>query len=326
MKEQVKKFLLAFLKTKSFHLVLGTIISLYPMYKAYCIYKDYNTLITKNRQLAGFLSKKEQALLEQKTEFSISNGELQASNKKLEANAAVFRSQYGVLEKEYASFVKDNRLKLIQYEKRIYSLNQKIKTTKLSLPEVKIVTKEGSCKEATVIEYMYSDPHKRVTFKTPNCLKQGGEELELNQSFVLYGEVYKQKDGLLKVSSITLKEVLASDPTKVLASAKLLDSEFNFIDEASEVKPTQDILTLGLAYTSTEEQAFNLGINFYSFYKLDLNMSLNYIYPRRVFPSGKIIYRPVLLGRKLNLGLSTSIGYDFSNPPIYMLGLDFVTW
>jgi hypothetical protein len=315
-----------YLKTKTIILIVSSLFTLlYSSYQAYSAYTEMQLVKTKNRQLQGFLSQKEQQLLEQKEDFNIAKGKLESSVKVLEEEASEFRERYTDLNADYQKFVSENDLRLIQYQKRIYSLKQKIKTSPTSNQQVKIITKEGKCDKQTIISYLYTDPSNRITFKTPNCLKKGGEEITLNQTFTIYGEVHKQKDGLLKVSSLTLREV-DTKSNKVIASAKLLSSDFKFIDDSSDLKTEEAFLTLGVGYSSKHLEAFNLGYNFYNYSNLDLNLSLNYTYPSAIYPSLKLIYRPVILGRKLNLGVSAGAGYDFENLPFYMLGVDFVAW
>jgi|13_taG_2_1085334.scaffolds.fasta_scaffold00160_17 hypothetical protein len=316
-----------YLKIKNLTIILMSVFtSLYSIYTAYSAHVELQVEKTKARQLSGFLSAKEIKLLEQKKKFNIAKGKLETSNKELNLEAIALRGNYTKLNKSYKKFISDNNLKLTQYEKRVYLLKQKIKSSKTAAQKVKIITKEGKCDKETVISYLYTDPLDRITFKTPNCLAKGGEEVFLRQSFVIYGEVHKQKDGLLKVSSLTLNEVESSNKQKIIATAKLLDSTFKFIDDSTIEKKPKPFLTIGVGYNPKHLQAFNLGYNFYNYLDLDMNLSLNYSYPNFVYPSLKAIYRPSILGRKLNLGVSAGAAYDFVTTPYYIVGVDFVAW
>lgn len=293
-------------------------------YVGYNYYKTYELQKTKARQLAGYLSDKERELTEQKIKFDLAKSKLLASNKLLELEATKYRTQYANLNTKFQKFVSDNNLKLTQYQKRIYSLKQKVKSTKDLTPVVRTVVKEGKCDKETIVHYTYEDPYQRVILSTPNCLKPGGEELVLNQKFSIYGEVYKQVNGALKISRLTLKELNPTDLTQVISTAKLIDSEFKYTTEEDIEKEYS--FTFGAGFDSNLNTNLNIGYNTFTFRSLTLNLAVNYIHKQTVHPSAKILYNPTILGRKTNFGLSTGLGYSFDNQGFFILGVDFGAW
>ena len=293
-------------------------------YVGYKYYKTYELQKTKARQLAGFLSEKERKMTEQKVKFDLAKSTLIASNKALEEEAAEYRTKYTDLNAEFQKFVSENNLKITQYQKRIYSLKQRVKSTKDLKPIVKTIIQKGSCDKETVVHYTYEDPYQRVILKTPNCLERGNEELVLNQKFSIYGEVYKQVNGALKVSRLTLKELNPSDLTQVISTAKLVDSEFKYTTEDDVEKEYS--FTFGAGFDSNLNTNLNIGYNTFSFRSLTLNLAVNYIHKQTVHPSVKLLYNPTILGRKTNFGLSAGLGYSFDNQGFFILGVDFGAW
>ena len=315
----------AYLKTKVIFFTSIATVSLVCLAYVCSIY--YNMFLvqqTKARQLAGYLSEKELELIKERKEFNLAKSKLIASNKDLTKEADAQRRKYTSLSTEFDSFVTEHNLKVTQYDKRIYSLKQKIKSTSNLPPVVQTIVKEGKCEDKTIVEYSYEDPYGRVSLRTPNCLKAGGEELLLNQKFFIYGEVYKQVNGALKVSSLTLSELNPNDINHVIKTADLVNSEFKYTSEETIEKDYS--FTFGAGFDSNFNTNINVGYNTFSFRSLTLNLAVNYIHKQTVHPSVKLVYTPTILGRKTNFGLSGGLGYAFDNAGFFILGVDFGAW
>lgn len=314
-----------FLKNKLYiKIATFLVLGLSALYTSWVYYNMLEKQRTENRQLAGFLSKAEQKLLEQKTKFNLAKSELVATNKELETEANKYLSDYTDLNADFQQFVEDHNLKMTQYEHRIYNLKQSLKASKDKPPVVTTIVKEGECSSETIIEYEYQDPYKRLVFKTPNCLTTGGESFTLNQTFSIYGEVYKQKDGLLKVSSLILKELNPQNIKEVIATANLQSSDFKYI--AEKIIEKQYSFTLGAGFDSNTNINLNLGYNIYKVKDFTLNLAANYIHKKTIHPSLKVMYSPTILGKQTNFGFSGGLGYSVDDGTFFILGVDFGAW
>lgn len=293
-------------------------------FKYYQLYKESQLLETYNRQARGMLTKAERILQTQNVQYNTSNSELVLSNYNLKAEADLIRQKYSKLSDEFSSYVNKNNLELKQYEHRIYSLQQKIKSTSKAPSKVIIKYDKSKCDQDVVVDYHYLDPTGRVAFYTPNCLDVGGETLSLNQSFVVFGEVYQQSDGFLKVSSLSLSEVSPEDHSIVFAQANLVDSDFKYKIEPSPKKVKHLFLSTGL--TSTKDIYAGFGYILYTHNKYDLSAAIYYGTKDFMHAGLTLGYTPTIFNSEANFNFQFGASYSLTNYLIYTLGVGFVLW
>lgn len=327
MQSKILSHLAVFLKAKkTYQIVIAAVTILFASYEFYTLHKRLKVEETKARQANGYLDNKERELQTQKEKFNISNSQLVKSNSELEKQAKKYRKKYVTLTKEYEKYIKDNELVLKSYTNNIYSLKQQIKFTKEKPAIVKTIIKEGKCTKDAVAEYSFADPDGRISLYTPNCLATGNESFSLNQSFILYGEYYQQRDGLLQISSLTLSEVLNEDHSVVLTTANLVGSDFRYISSDFNPPKKPEKITLGILMDHKLKLALSFGYNAFTYNALSLNISANMNDSIDVYPALKLIYRPSFLSKEFNLGFSSGVGYSFEESFLYLLGVDFFLW
>lgn len=293
-------------------------------FKYYQLYKESQLIQTYNRQARGMLTKTERILQTQNTKYNTSNAELVLQNYNLKAEADTIRKKYSKISDEFSSYVKKNNLELKQYERRIYSLKQKIRSTPDAKPKVVVKYDRSKCDQDLMVDYHYSDPTGRATFYTPNCLDAGGEILSLNQSFVVFGEVYQQSDGFLKVSSLSLSEVSPDDHSIVFAQANLVNSEFKYKIDPPPKKVKHLLLSTGL--TSNKDIYAGLGYILYNYGKYDLSASIYYGTKDFVHTGLSLGYTPTIFSSETNFNFQLGSSYSLNNYLLYTLGVGFVLW
>ena len=279
---------------------------------------------TYSRQSRGLLTKAEYAMQQQSKELDLAKSSLVSQKFNLEQDVENERNKYAKLSSQFKKYVKDNNLQISQYQRRLYSLQQTVASTQKLPAKVTIKYDETKCQKDLSVNYTYKGPHGRVLFHTPNCLKTGGETLKLNQSFVVYGEVYQQRNGLLKVSSLTLNEVSPNDPSVVLIKANLINSDFKY----KSAPPTllTRTFTLGMGATSNKDMFAGLGYIFYTWLNYDLSMSLNYGVQDSFHSTLNIAYSPIISGKKTNFSFQLGTGYTLKTSLIHTFGASFVLW
>ena len=300
-------------------------------YKAYGYFDALETQKTKLRQMEGLLNEQERKMQEEHLQLDLTKAKLEARAEKLESEAEALRTKYRETTEDFDRFVEEHNLKLRSYQRANYRLRQKIATTKESEPVVTITTSGGSCEEHTEVKYRYEEKHGRVVLETPNCLKKGGEVLTLNQSFVVYGEVYQQEGGALQVSSLTLKEVSPTDSEVVLSTAELKGGEFKYhpLDTAKPSKPFNLIAGVGFDKEGYAYVSFGVSpLKYKSAYLSVAYMLFEQAKPlERHGVSARLGWRPTLLEGDLNVGLSLGVGVPLHLLiPQYTLSIDFFVW
>lgn len=315
----------AYLSRDKLYLYFLIISACFSWYKLYQKNQEFKVSEKKYRQLSGYLTEKEHKLTEQKEKYNVLKSKLETDESQLKKDIEVYRNKYIGLKQGYDSFLKENNLTLQQYEHSVYSLKQTVKSLKNRKPDTKIVVQKGSCEEDTEVSFTYNDPYKRLSFTTPNCLATGSEVYSLNQFFSVYGEVHQEKDGLLKVNSVTLSELDPRDQATVIAQAKLIKSNFKYFpSETKKISPP--LVTMGLGFDSKLSLNILLGYNLFSYRNLYLNTGLSTTTEFSLYPYLGLIYQPKILGRTLNFGLFNNIGYHLNDGLTYIFGLDFFVW
>lgn len=322
---QIKTLLLDYLKVdkaKYITLILVAALGLFDYMK---MRNQLRIAQTKERQADGFLSEKERKLTQQNAKLNITNSKLVQDVEVFKTKAKNYRLKYQKSINDFDTFSEKNDLVLQEYKSTIHTLKQKVKVAKSSPAKTKVIIKQGECSEDTQVAYSFTDQYSRLYFSTPNCLVKGEEEYVLDQAFSIYAEVYQQEDGLLKVSTVNLNELNPDNHSEVIASAKLISSDFRYfpVDLPS---PTYEKLTLSIGADQGFAPNIGLGYNWFSYRSLYFNTSVNFTNQQRFFPSLNIIYRPNFLTKPLNFGVFAGLGYEFSTDPTYLLGVSFFAW
>lgn len=320
--------LVATLNHKNISLIFTGLFALlcsYQYYSGLVAAADYNNRV---RQISGHLSEKERELTAQRVKFNQLKSTLEADKSKLQEQALNLRSQYGQISQEYQDFVSSHNLEVQQYQKSIHRLRSTIKSTKQNPARVEIVQQAGSCTQDSVISYTYEEPHGRVKLQVPNCLKTGDETISFDQSFIIYGEVLKQKDGALKVSNLTLTEVSPEDPKLVLGRGNLVDSDFTYLADPLPPRPEKKFhLVSALGIDHKYRPTFSIGYLPFKFRQYHFGLALNVNTDYTYYPALKALYRPKFLMEDLNLGASFNVGFDIvSKDFLYLLAIDFFIW
>ena len=293
-------------------------------FKYFQLYKKAELYQTYTRQTKGLLTKSEHLMQQQSQKFDLANSTLVTQNYNLENDVKNQRDKYGKLSEEFDKYIEDHNLIIKQYQRRLYTLKQRVESTEKAPAKVVVKYDASKCDKDLTVSYSYQEPYGRVSFSTPNCLSSGGEVLELNQSFVIYGEVYQQEDVFLKVSSLTLNEVSPSDPTLVLAKANLIDSDFKY-----KVEPLQLItrsFTFNAGATSSKDMFAGLGYIFYTWSNYDFSMALNYGVKDSFHSTFNVAYSPIFQGKQTNFSFQLGAGYTLKTSLIYTFGVSFVLW
>lgn len=311
------------LKYSKYALVLVTVI--FACYDYYKLNKQVKLQQTIERQVDGFLSQKEIELTAENKKLNLANSKLIANAKSLEEQARSYREKYQKSLEDFDNFNQENNLLLQEFRHDIFTLKQKVVSLKNKPPETKVIVKQGACTDDAVVAYSFLDQYSRLYFSTPNCLSTGQEEYVLNQAFSIYGEVYEQEDGALKVSSLNLNELNPENHEEIIASAELFSSEFKYIPRP-KVKTTYDLLTAGVSFTNKKLVQLSLGYNLFNFSTYYLNLSINLDSEYDFYPGLNFIYRPEFLTKPLNLGLHLGTGYSLQKEFIFYGGVNFFVW
>ena len=300
-------------------------------FKALTYYNEIKSSKKQLRQISGLLSEKEQELQKQHLEFQVLESKLKANIKDLEEGSEKLRAKYLETDSAFQKFVREHDLQIKSYQRANYRLRQRIESNRGAEPNVTIVTNEGSCEENTEVQYRYEEKHGRVILETPNCLKEGGEVLTLNQSFVVYGEVYQQKDGALEISNLTLTEIDPNGKGIVISKAKLEGGDFKYHPHKPSPKPEKPFnIIAGIGFDKEGYGLVSLGVSPLK-YK-EAYLSLNYLlYEQRKTDrhqmSIRLGWRPNLMAGDLNLGLSVGVSTPVNQlAPQYTLTFDFFVW
>ena len=238
---------------------------------------------------------------------------------------------YGESSEKLDKFIAKHNLRLKSYQRANFSLRQRIESAK-SKPKVTVVTKAGSCEENTEVYYRYEEENGRVILETPNCLKNGEEVLTLNQSFVVYGEVFQQEGGALEVSRLVLKEVDPDNPKIILAKPKLVKGDFQYHPFTPKPKPAKPFnIVAGVGFDKDGFANISLGISPLRYRQGFLSLSYQMFEQAKETDrhaiSARVGWRPKLFEGDLNFGVSLGVGTPVTRLiPQYTLSFDFFVW
>jgi hypothetical protein len=298
-----------------------------------------NTLNEKNetyeRQMKGYLSESERKLQQMNVELGLAKSELM-EQKELSEDYA---KQLIEKDEEFEKLKEQHRLQLRSYEIAIAELKSTIEGGDT---EVVVTRKDGVTRDKIKcpdikeynISYKYSDRDKRVSLYDPNIFVKDNEKLVLDQKFRIVGEIWQQKDGLLKTKRLELKEVvLDGEEFREVAKAKIVDFKFNYTAETpirENVLPWYkehlDYLTpIGMiCYNISEGVKAGLGVELLHLKKIGLGLITNVEVGTEWDLAGMsagIAYR--IPG--MNIGASTNIGTSFSDLfDSYTIGGSFI--
>lgn len=300
-------------------------------YKAYAYFDDLAVQKKILRQTQGILNAQEQKMQEEHRQLEVLKSKLVSDLESLERDASELREKYGESSEKLDEFIRKHNLRIKSYQRANFSLRQKIESTK-SNPKVTVVTKAGSCEENTEVFYRYEEERGRVILETPNCLKRGEEVLTLNQSFVVFGEVFQQEDGALEVSRLVLKEVDPNDPEIIVANAELKRGEFKYHPFKQPAKPNKPFnIVAGVGFDKDGFANVSLGISPLRYRQGYLSLSYQMFEQAKEIDrhavSARVGWRPKLFEGDLNFGVSLGIGTPVTRLiPQYTLSFDFFVW
>lgn len=312
------------------NIILGLWMS-FLSYKAYVYYGDLTAQKTILRQTQGLLNEKEREMQKEHREIGVLKSKLVKDLKSLEEDASRLRQMYGESSEKLDKFIAKHNLRLKSYQRANFSLRQRIESAK-SKPKVTVVTKAGSCEENTEVYYRYEEENGRVILETPNCLKNGEEVLTLNQSFVVYGEVFQQDGGALEVSRLVLKEVDPDNPKIILAKPKLVTGDFKYHPFTPKPKPAKPFnIVAGVGFDKDGFANVSLGISPLRYRQGFLSLSYQMFEQAKGIDrhaiSARVGWRPKLFEGDLNFGVSLGVGTPVTRLiPQYTLSFDFFVW
>jgi len=230
-----------FLNTKWFPWLIVAVLAIGTVSFTYHKSSKYNSdLSNYQKQLAGLLSDKERAL-------ETANKDLGTANSKL----VKALSDKDVLTKEFEQFKKDNQLILKSKDEIIATLQSQITGGQSSSNSTCVLP--SGC----VISYSWKDDFGRFELKVPDVFaKPSVATFTANQSFILKGQVYKQKNGFLETRRVELQEVyLDGKDYKTVpgSSANIVDSQFQYTDQppaSKSIFSPRLFLSLGYDFNS----------------------------------------------------------------------------
>jgi len=315
-----------YLSPDNLKIALYAITVIAAAWNSYNLYKENALHVTQKRQLKGLLTKVEHELQQQKAKFGVAKAELLNKNSTLKTQAAKYKTELDDTDQKFQAFVEEHNLQLQEFRHDIHVLNQTIRALKSNPPKTEVIIEDGSCEENTKVAYSFTDRYKRLNFTTPNCLVPGGEQYTLNQVFSIYGEVYRQANGLLKVSALKLRELDPRNNSKVLAVASLIKSDFKYLAEPISVQHKYDSFSFGLAVDRRLKLNISANYTLYNYKNLYLNAGAVVTNDLDLHPQMAVVYRPTFLSKPVNIGAHLGAGYSFQNSATYSLGLSFFVW
>lgn len=283
-------------------------------------YKQNDKVQTYNRQLEGNLTVVEKQLETANSEIGTLNSQL-LDQKNL---TAYWQKNKENTDKAFDAFKKKYNLEIASMDKTIADLEQQIHGGDTTV----VVTNPDVCKDLSkcVIEYSWQDTYHRFQLKDPNIFKKGDENFTANQTFKIYGEVWRQKDGSLETRRLVLSEVHKNDKGDYEnipdAKAKIVSSDFKYTNPPALKTDWnwKDLFTLrGIALGSinllpdTGNLNLGLGIEFMHYKGLGLGTytALDFQHPENIAQHISLEYTPKLFGKTLNVGVFASVGTPF---------------
>jgi len=287
-----------------------------------CQQEENDKLQEYNRQLSGQLSDKERELQEANESLDVLKSEFVSQS---ELNKRLKAEKEG-LSSEFNAFVKKHNLEIKSRDKTILSLKQQI-TDGTSTVEITDSNSDFDCgviKHNCVLSYSWTDKYHRFSLMDIDIFVPDNEVFLSKQLFKVYGEVWKEKNGNLKVRRLILKEVVEEDGAyRELGQAEILESSFEYnTDLEIEKGSWRDLFRIraimlasvtafpDLAYTR-----FGLGMEFFNWRGVGINThsALNFKDVKKWEQRIGISYSPKFKKVDLNFAFGISAGTPFSN-------------
>ena len=320
------KKILEYLNPDNLKIVFYAITLITALWNSYNLYQENLLHQVEKRQMKGLLTFKEHELQQQQEDIGLAKSQLIAKNSELKLEALAYKNKLNFTDKKLKRFVNKRNLELKEFRHDIHILNQTIKSLKNAPFKTKVVIKDGACKQDTKVLYSFADSYGRLQFNTPNCLLPGGEQYTLNQVFSIYGEVYQQSDGLLKVSSLKLRELDPRNNSTVIAVASLIKSDFKYLAQPISFQEKYDSFLFGLALDRRLKINMSLSYTLYNYANFYLNAGAAMTSELDVYPQASVVYRPTFLTKPINIGAHIAAGYSLQNSITYSLGFSFFVW
>lgn len=305
------------------------------------------------RQMAGQLTTKEQQLEAANNALGIAQSKLLSQSDLLKA----YEADKIKTNADFEKFKKQYQLQIDSYQKTIAQLEQQLKggTVVVSGGEPRQPTDPKPDKQfdkpidpqKSKLAYDWKSNDGRAEFQDPDVFSSGNETLTLHQNFVITGEIYKQKTGFLKTERLQLDEVVLTGKNKdgtpvykTVASAKIVDSKFNYTEQSPDtwvphkgVFGLWGVVSANFALNNGLNPRFLLGtgIEFLNWKGLGLGTQL-YLDTNVWQDSGfgiDLAYRPTIKGATLNLAIDIGLATQFRQPfqsYIPMIGIKFYLW
>jgi hypothetical protein len=259
--------------------------------------RKVSELDTYNRQLQGQLSDQERELQKSNSELGISKSELM-TQKQLATKLKSDNEEYS---RQLQSYIKRYNLEIASRDETIAELKQQLSGGSSEVVvgnDCNLNNPDNKC----VLAYSWEDQYKRFKLADPNVFQKNNEVFTSKQTFKIYGEVYKQKNGSLETRRVVLREIHKKEDNTYEeipnAKADVLDAKFEYTSSPNEntargvVRPrvigfgtvgiTPDIGTtqLGAGMEFLNYKNFGLstgfGLDFESLKKSELKVGIEY--------------------------------------------------
>jgi hypothetical protein len=147
----------------------------------------------------------------------------------------------------------------------------------------------GSNPEKPVIKYSWKDRLNRFSLNDDNIFVDGNEQFNYKLKFSIKGEIFSDKNGIIKTRKVSLKEVAGDDNSLVPDSnVEIISNDFIYVDDKQpREKKVLDVFTL--RPIATFDIALMPGLGF------------------EILNTGKLV-------DFANIGLYTKLAADITNP------------
>lgn len=284
------------------------------------------------RQLEGKLSDKERELQSANDKLGLAKAKLVS----YEELISQLESDNFALAKEFEEFKKKHKLIIESKDEIIAKLEQQINGGNSST-----TVSCGDLPDTCEIAYAWSDLLGRFKLSDPNIFEPDNETFQSSQIFKVYGEIYRQEDGYLKVRRAVVKEVYRDEDGNIRdidgGTAEIIDSEFvytndpsNYVDETwlqKHFKLRPIILSSFGLFPNPGDTRFGAGIEFFNFENFGLNThtALDFNNISEAEQRLGLVYNPKIFDININLAVGASVGTKIAAPfSNYSLSLDLL--
>lgn len=307
------------------------------------------------RQMSGQLTDKEHQLEAANNALGIAQSKLMTQDDLLKS----YKNDNDKMSADLVTLQKKYNLELESYQHTIASLKEQIKEKGSTAVSIGGTNQSTDPKPDTNINHLINPQTDKLSYHwqsgdgrfdlvDPNVFSSGSiKTFTLHQSFVINGEVFREKAGFLKTSHLTLEEVVVigknSDGTpkyNVVGNAEVIESHFNYSEKSPDtwvphksVWGIWGVVSANFALNNGLNPRFLLGtgIEFLQYKGLGLGLQL-YLDTAVWQDSGfgfMINYRPTIKNTQLNIGVNIGLATQFRQPfqsYIPMLGITLYLW